>query len=209
MTPYANRTKAGQVLAQALIRLNISTNSMIFALPRGGVPVAYEIAITLHLPLDLILVRKITDPRYPEYAIGAIAMHQILFIDRTISPKISAYIQAEQLELARREQLYRQGAPYPDLHGKTAIIVDDGVATGYTMKAGIAALKTLHPQQIILAVPVASKEAITALTPMVDLCICPLVPPEFYAVGAWYDDFPQTSDQEVLQLLKRAKSLDL
>jgi len=208
MKAYKNRLEAGQVLAQALKRLNLATNSMIFALPRGGVPVAAEIAKILHLPLDLIIVRKIAAPGYAEYAIGALAMHQVLLMDRAISPEIAAIIHAEQLELDRREKIYRRGAPYPDMSGKTAIIIDDGIATGYTMKAAITALKTLNPQKIILAVPVASHEALQELRTMVDQCICPLIPRDFYAVGAWYEHFPQTSDLEVLACLRFNKSLD-
>jgi putative phosphoribosyl transferase len=213
MKIYRNRQEAGQALALALKDLSLGQDSIVFALPRGGVPVANEIAKEFHLPLDLMVVRKIGSPLHSEYAIGAIAANDVIVLNQAAIDRLGQYkteintiIEAEKKELLRREKVYRRSSSYPDLTGKTVILVDDGIATGFTMKAAIMSIKTLNPSLIILAVPVASKESIHELKQLVDFCLCPLIPSEFYAVGEWYQEFNQTSDQEVIKLLKQNKT---
>ena len=208
---YIDRKHAGLVLAKFLQKYNHQTDVIVLALPRGGVPVAYEIAMELFLPLDVFIVRKLGVPDHKEFAMGAIASGGVSVLNDDIiqalhidPASINAVKQAERNELIRREQVYRGSRPFPTLAGKTIILVDDGMATGSTMKAAIAALQLQKPAKIIIAVPVAAQSTIDEITPCVDNIVCPLHPIEFHAVGLWYDDFSQTTDEEVIALLEQS-----
>ncbi|KTC80533.1 phosphoribosyltransferase [Legionella cherrii] len=208
---YDNRNQAGRVLADLLRDYTARTDVVVLALPRGGVPVAYEVATKLSLPLDIFIVRKLGTPGHEELAMGAIAsggiavfnqeVVNILHIQKDAIDKIK---QSEQEELSRRELVYRGNRPFPELSGKTIILVDDGIATGYTMRAAIAALKQKKPAKIIVAVPVAAQSTCDEIAPLVDEIICPKRPTNFYAVGLWYNDFSQTTDDEVIELLQKS-----
>lgn len=209
-SPIPDRAAAGQALAQALLHFREQSQVMLLALPRGGVPVAFEIAKMLHLPLDLLLVRKLGAPQYPELAMGAIAsggarvLNQAVIHSYGISDSEIAKVEAkERQELQRRETTYRGQRPYPDLQGQTLILVDDGLATGASMQAAIEAVKQQHPKQIVVAVPVAPPETVRRLQALADEVICPLQPTNFYAIGQWYADFAQVSDAEVITLLQQ------
>lgn len=208
---FQNRVEAGQALAALLLDYADNAESIILALPRGGVPIAYQIALKLHLPLNLFLVRKLGVPGHEELAMGALAEENICVLNQDLikqlaipNAKIQEVIQQEELELRRRLQLYRHGKKLPSLYQKIIILVDDGIATGATVKAAIEALQTMQPQQIILAVPVASQSSLFELNPLVTKIVCPLLPEPFYGVGQWYQDFSQTSDEEVISLLEKA-----
>jgi predicted phosphoribosyltransferase len=208
-----NRSIAGQDLAEALFPYKSHDNVIVLALPRGGVPVAFEIAKKLEAPLDLLLVRKLGTPGYSELAMGAIASDDIKVLNTKIvhhygiSPtELDAVEQKERLELNRRSELYRGQRPYPDLSHKTVILVDDGLATGATMHAAIDAVKQQSPQKIIVAIPVAPPDSIATLLEMVDEVICPLQPRQLSSIGQWYAEFSQVSDTTVINLLKQAWS---
>lgn len=214
MERYINRQQAGQYLAQYLQSYARRKDVIVLALPRGGVPVGYEIAKELHVALDVFIVRKIGVPGHSELAMGAIAMGGAkVFNDEIISglqisnEEIETVIQKEQQELKRREIAYRGDHTFPSVKDKVVILVDDGIATGATMRAAILALRQMHVAKLIVAVPVAAKDICSTLSMMegVDEFVCPLQPALFYAVGAWYDDFSQTEDEEVYSLLKNAK----
>ena len=209
---YTDRIHAGMVLAKHLSDYAHRTDAIVLALPRGGVPVAYEIAVALSLDLDVFIVRKLGVPGHEELAMGAIASGGISVLNEEIvralrinPSSIDAVKQSEEIELARRELLYRGNRPFPQLLGKTIILVDDGIATGSTMKAAIQALKQQKPKKMIVAVPVAAQSTVDDIAHLVDVIVCPLHPIDFHAVGLWYDDFSQTTDEEVIQLLKKAK----
>lgn len=215
MHRYQNRKQAGQILAKELVPFSKQNDVIVLALPRGGVPVAFEIAKTLHAPLDVFIVRKLGVPGHSELAMGAIAMGGVTVLNDDIvaSLKISpaeleAVKEKELIELKRREVTYRDNEPFPDLKNKVIILVDDGIATGATMRAAIKALRQLKVDKIIVAVPVAAMETCEVIQKLADGLICPLRPYQFYAVGAWYDDFNQTEDNEVFQLLKEARKLE-
>jgi predicted phosphoribosyltransferase len=207
---YRDRTDAGQVLADELMaHPAIDTETQILALPRGGVPVAYEVAMRLQLPLDVLIVRKLGYPGHEELAFGAIATsgamhlnHEVLNAAPLEGTIVQAVVAREFAELRRRESIYRQGRPPLQVRDRTILIVDDGLATGSTMMAAIDALKTLKPRKIIVAVPVAPYETCLQIVRMVDHLVCPLKPEPFFGVGHWYERFDQTSDQEVIQLLE-------
>jgi putative phosphoribosyl transferase len=211
--PFFNRQDAGRQLADQLRDLAGRTNLIVLALPRGGVPVGAEVAEALGAPLDVFVVRKLGVPGHEEFAMGAVASGGVrvlnqetvraLRIPRHVFDAVSA---GEQRELERREREYRLGRPFPDLRGTTVILVDDGVATGSTMLAAIYALREHHPGAIIAAAPVMSREAQHELMRAADRCEAVAVPELFRAVGQWYRDFEQTSDQEVRALLRRAAS---
>ena len=212
MRRYRNRHEAGSVLAGELQQYINDKNTIVLALPRGGVPVAYEIAKTLHLPLDVFIVRKIGVPGHSELAMGAIAMGGVQVFNQDIveelkieKDEIQAVIRKEEAELKRREKVYRGNAAFSPLDGKTVILVDDGIATGASMRAAIQALRKLHPEKIVVAVPVADIHMCNAFQKQADEFICPLQPDGLHAVGAWYDDFAQTEDDEVHDLLNKAK----
>lgn len=208
---FRDRTEAGRLLAELLKPHTNQANAIVLALPRGGVPVGYEIARQLHLPLDVFLVRKLGVPGQPELAMGAIASGGIQVLNddvirsRSISPETIAQVAMhESRELDRREQLYRNGKSALQFFGKTIILVDDGLATGASMRAAITAIRPQKPNQIIVAVPVADQQTYDDFRQMVDQIVCVSIPSPFYGVGMWYDEFSQTTDEEVKQLLNKA-----
>jgi len=208
---YRNRTDAGRRLAALLREYADRPDVIVLALPRGGVPVAYEVARALHVPLDVFIVRKLGLPSHPELAMGAIASGGIRVIDQAAlrrfgvtDEQLAVVAAAEERELERRERQYREGLPLPDVTGKTVILIDDGLATGATMAAAAAALKAQGPAKLIVAVPVSAPETCDAFREIVDEVVCGATPEPFYAVGLWYEDFSQTSDDEVHDLLARA-----
>ncbi len=209
---FQDRKDAGQKLAQKLSQYADDPNVVILALPRGGVPVAYEIARALHLPLDVFLVRKLGAPGDAELAMGAIASGGVRVLNDEVvnylhisEDAINEVTRHEQRELERRERLYRGNRPLHQLRGKTVILVDDGLATGATMKDAVAALRNTRPARVIVAAPVAARTTCEAFASMADdiACICDRIPDPFYAVGLWYDDFRQTTDAEVRNYLDR------
>lgn len=213
---YRDRTDAGQQLAAALTgRYAGRDDVLVLGLPRGGVPVAYEVAAALGAPLDVMVVRKLGAPSHKEYAIGAIASGGVTILDKQaidalqIKPSTLETIAAEEHEeLERRERRYRQGRAMPPMQGRSVILVDDGLATGATMTAAVAAVRKASPATIAAAVPVGSEEACDRIRAHVDELVCLSVPPIFRAVGLWYNHFDQTSDEEVLRLLaQRRKAL--
>lgn len=208
---FHDRFDAGRRLASVLQPYAGRPNLLVLALPRGGVPVAYEVARQLHAPLDLMLVRKLGVPGHEELAMGAIAAGGVRVISDDVvralgipDRSIAAIAAHEEHELERRAREYRGDRPLPDVEGKTVILIDDGLATGSTMRAAVAALKSQNPERLVVAVPVAAPETCEALRQEVDDVICALEPEPFFAVGNWYHDFSQTSDEEVRELLQRA-----
>ena len=207
-TVYRDRHDAGKRLAELLSAYAHHPDVLILALPRGGVPVAYEVARTLNVPLDVFIVRKLGVPGHEELALGAIASGGIrvlnydviraLHIPEQVVEEIAA---REQRELERREQIYRDGRPAPDVSGRTVILIDDGLATGATMHAALRALRQQQPARLIAAVPVAAPSTCLELIGEADDIICALRPDPFFAVGLWYQNFEPTSDQEVHDLL--------
>lgn len=209
---YRDRVEAGTILAQQLSAYANRNDVLVLALPRGGVPVAFEIAKSLSAPLDVFIVRKLGVPGHSELAMGAIAMGGIHVFNNDIlqelnisQDELKAVIAKEEQELKRRETAYRGDHPFPSIKDKTIILVDDGIATGASMRAAIKALRELKPASIVVAVPVADKHMCENMQPLVDRLVCPLQPMHFYAVGAWYDDFAQTEDEEVFTLLNEAQ----
>ncbi len=205
---FEDRRHAGAALAAWLQPYAQAADTLILALPRGGVPVAAEIARALNLPMDIVLVRKLGVPGNEEVAMGAIAIEDVLllnepFIARLGLPAaaVAAVIEKERAELQRRLHAYRGDRPFPDLHGKRVILVDDGIATGATMRAAIEAVQRLGAKEIIVAAPVAPPEVVSMLQQEADSVIVPLQPLDFRAVGQWYAVFDQTDDDTVRQLL--------
>jgi len=212
MGRYKDRRHAGRVLAEALRDYAGRPDVVVLALPRGGVPVAYEVARRLGAPLDVFVVRKLGLPGHEEFAMGALASGGVIVVDRPViqslgisSGAIEAAIAREQAELARRERLYRGDRPPLDVTGKTVILVDDGLATGSTMRAAVAGLRQRGARRIVVGVPIASPDTCEALAPEVDDIVCAATPEPFVAVGLWYENFEQTSDEEVRQLLETAE----
>jgi putative phosphoribosyl transferase len=210
-TLFQDRVQAGQVLARSLRSLVFEANPLVLALPRGGVPVAFQIAQALPADLDILLVRKIGVPGQEELAVGAIAsggtrvLNKSLIRHLGISPAaIEQATAREQMEIERRERLYREGRPALPIEGRTAILVDDGLATGASMLAAVQAVGVQQPKRVIVAVPVASREACDEFRRQVDNVICAATPEPFYSISVWYQDFSQTSDAEVRDLLERA-----
>lgn len=211
-TRYRNRNEAGRILATYLNAYRGRRDLLVLALPRGGVPVAYEVASALRAPLDVFLVRKLGVPGHEELAMGAIASggNRVLNEDvvRTLhipTAVIESVTEREQRELERRERLYRDQRPGPFVRHRTVILIDDGLATGASIRAAARALRQQHPAHLVIAVPVAAPQSCEELGTEVDEIICVLTPPDFYGVGWWYDDFSQTSDQEVRDLLARSE----
>jgi putative phosphoribosyl transferase len=205
---FIDRADAGRALAQRLQGYAKRDDVIVFGLPRGGVPVAYEVAAALRAPLDVLLVRKLGVPWQPELAMGAIASGDALYVDRQlvdevcVSPQQFEQVLAEaRLELARRESLYRGGLPAREVGGRIAILVDDGMATGATMLAAAKALRSRAPARIVAALPVAPADAAERLADSVDEFVCVSAPRNFFAVGQFYADFGQTTDDEVRMLL--------
>ena len=210
---FANRIEAGRLLAKKLQAYADRRDVIVLALPRGGVPVAYEVAQALDAPLDVFLVRKLGVPGHEELAMGAIASggvrelnEQVLFYLSIPNEEIERVTRQEQQELERRAKLYRGDAKPLEVRGHTVILVDDGLATGSTMRAAISALKRQQPAKIVVAVPVAAQETCESFKAQVDsTCVCVMSPEPFDGVGRWYRDFSQTTDEEVCYLLKHAK----
>lgn len=210
---FADRAEAGRRLAAKLAKYARRDDVLVLALPRGGVPVGYEIARALDVPLDVFVVRKIGVPWHEELAMGAIASGGVRLLDPDViriadvdPAEVEEMTEREHLEVERRERLYRGNRPFPDLRGKTVIIVDDGLATGSTMQVAVAALRKENPARIVVAVPVAARETCAAFENIVNEIVCEITPEPFAAVGLWYDDFSQTSDDDVHDLLTRARA---
>jgi putative phosphoribosyl transferase len=213
---FRDRHDAGRLLGPQLGSYAHRPDTLVLGLPRGGLPVAFEVAQALDAPLDVFLVRKLGLPGQEELAMGAIASGGITVlnsevVDRLAVPRhvIDAVAAREQRELERRERLYRGARPPLDVRGKTVILVDDGLATGATMRAAINALREQQPAQIVVGVPIAAPETCDAFRDEVDEIVCAITPEPFYAVGLWYEDFTQTSDEEVRDLLARAAQAQL
>lgn len=210
---FRDRSEAGTVLGQAVLALRDWRDPVVLALPRGGVPVAAEVARALQAPLDILVVRKIGHPRHEEFAVGAIASGGITVMNPQSASalgdvsraELDRVIAREQAELQRRETSYRGNEPPIALQGREAIVVDDGLATGATMRAAVAALRQLGPARVTVAVPVGARESCEALAAVADDVVCLRKPQPFYAVGAWYAQFPQTSDAQVHALLAGAQ----
>lgn len=207
---FHDRTEAGRRLAGELAEYAGKPGVLVLALPRGGVPVAYEVARALDAPLDVFLVRKLGVPGHEELAMGAIATGGVRVLNDSVIDMlhvpdrvIDAVAEKEQRELARREVEYRGDRPAPEVRGRTVILVDDGLATGSTMRAAAEALKHEGAERLIVAVPVAPAEACQSFRSEVDEIVCAVTPEPFYGVGMWYDDFSQTTDEEVRALLDR------
>ena len=208
---YRDRRDAGKRLALALGAYTGRADVTVLGLPRGGVPVAYEVARALRVPLDVFVVRKLGLPAHPEFAMGAIASGGIVLLDEQLISRIGLpraaveqVIAAERAELARRERLYRGSRAPLDVRGRAIILVDDGLATGASVQAAIAALKRLAPASIVVASPVGARETCRAISGITDGCLCAAMPEPFYAVGFSYEDFSETTDSEVRRLLARA-----
>jgi putative phosphoribosyl transferase len=209
---FKDRVDAGRILAEHVSRSVKEANSLVLALPRGGVPVGYEVARGLHTEMDIFIVRKLGLPGQEELAIGALASGGVRVLNdalirevqlsRTLIDQITA---REERELKRREELYRQGRPAAPVQNRTVILVDDGLATGATMKAASQALRLQEPKRIVVAVPVAAERTCDEFRRDVDEVICAYTPSPFISVGMWYEDFSQTTDKEVQQLLRLAE----
>ena len=209
---YRDRYEAGRELATKLIAYAHRQDVLVLALPRGGVPVGYEVAKALLAPLDVFVVRKLGVPGHEELAMGAIATGGICVINEEVvrmlhipERVIDAVVAKEQRELERRERLYRDDRPPPDVNGCIVILVDDGLATGSTMLAAVEALRQQHPARLVVAVPVAAPSTCEEFRAEVDEIVCAQTPEPFFGVGYWYEDFSQTSDEEVHDLLSRAE----
>jgi predicted phosphoribosyltransferase len=212
--PFRDRYAAGRELAARLAGYANRSDVLVLGLPRGGVPVAFEVARALAAPLDVFLVRKLGVPGREELAMGAVASGGVRVLNQDAvralhipADVIAAVAAREEAELARRAQLYRGDWPPPDVRGRTVILVDDGLATGATMYAAATALRQQQAARIVAAAPVAAHEACTELRDVADEVVCVAMPEPFHAVGLWYEDFAQTSDQEVRELLLRARAM--
>lgn len=212
MVWFRNRRDAGQKLAQKLSHYASRPDVIVLALPRGGVPVGYEVSRALHVPLDIFIVRKLGIPGQEELAIGAIASGGIRVLNEDIlrmlplPPKVIERVaQRELQELQRRERLYRGDRPPPDVRDRTVILVDDGLATGASMRAAVQALRAQNPKRIVVAVPTAAPEACEAFEKEVDEVVCAITPEPFLGVGRWYEDFSQTTDEGVRLFLEDAR----
>jgi putative phosphoribosyl transferase len=207
--PYQNRTDAGHRIADALTSY-VSSSVTVLALPRGGVPVASVIADRLLAPLDILVVRKIGAPGDREYALGAVSEGGIRFLDRErmqalgLTPAdLGSEIRARTEEVDQLARRLRGGGAAPRLEGRTVVVVDDGMATGATVRSAVQSVRLQRPERVVVAVGVSSAQAIEALRPLVDEVVAPLVPPRLFAVGEWYRDFPQVSEAEVIEILAR------
>jgi putative phosphoribosyl transferase len=212
MAAFKDRAHAGRVLAEKLKHYRDNPDVVVLALPRGGVPVAFEVAQTLHAPLDVFIVRKLGVPGHEEYAMGAIATGGVRVLNPDLagmipSSAVDAIAAREQQELERRERLYRGDRPPVQIAGRIVILVDDGLATGSTMRAAVTAIRKQNPQRIVVAVPVAAPDTCDEFRAEVDEVICASTPEPFRAVGLWYENFDQTSDEEVHALLDAARKL--
>jgi putative phosphoribosyl transferase len=207
--PFTDRREAGQALAASLRAYRGQQGVVVLALPRGGVPVAFEVAEALDAPLDIFVVRKLGMPGHPEYAIGAIASGGVRVLSEEAirwhgipAVQIEAVARQELAELQRREREYRQGRPLIDLEHRTVILVDDGLATGSSMRAAVQAVRMHRPARVVVAVPVGARDTCEEFADIADETVCARTPEPFSAVGLWYRDFSQTTDEEVQTLLK-------
>jgi predicted phosphoribosyltransferase len=214
MSLFNDRVDAGRRLAKKLSEYSNRDDVLILALPRGGVPVAFEVAKALNVKMDIFIVRKLGVPGNEELAMGAIASDNIRVLNEDvvrsfrIPERVIDEVAANELkELERRERLYRGNRPKPNITGSTVILIDDGLATGATMRAAAAAVKTKNPAKIVIAVPTAAPDTCSYFAAEVDEIICFATPEPFYGVGAWYEDFSQTTDREVCDLLDRAAKI--
>lgn len=206
MNGFKNRADAGKRLAKAIASYSQQSDVLLLALPRGGVPVAYEVATALQLPMDVLVVRKLGMPGQEEYAMGAIAsggvrvLNESPWVSNTTIERVTA---REMVELRRREIAYRGDRPFPSLSGRTVILVDDGLATGSTMRAAVQAVRQQGPARIVVAIPVAPRETVEDMAKEVDEVVCLMSPQKFYGVGQFYQDFSQTTDEQVRTHLQR------
>jgi putative phosphoribosyl transferase len=214
MSLFNDRADAGKKLAKKLSEYANRSDVIILALPRGGVPVAFEVAKELNVKMDVFIVRKLGVPGNEELAMGAIASDNIRVLNEDVirsfqipQSVIDEVAVNELRELERRERLYRGNRSKPDISGSTVILIDDGLATGATMRAAAAAVKTKNPAKIVIAVPTAASDTCSAFENEVDKTICVATPEPFYGVGAWYEDFSQTTDKEVCELLNKAAKI--
>ena len=208
---YSNRSEAARLLAQALQPYAGGSDMLILGLPRGGVPVAYEVAQTLKAPLDLMLVRKLGVPGHEELAMGAIATGGIRVLNAEVierlgisDTEVERIAAREQQELQRRDRVYRGHRPPPDMEGRCVILVDDGLATGATMRSAIAAVRQQKPARLVVAVPVAPLHTVARLREEADEVVCPATPEPFFSIGRWYEDFAPVTDEDVRVLLEQA-----
>jgi putative phosphoribosyl transferase len=211
MMQFRNRSEAGQQLAKRLMKYANRPDVLVLALPRGGVPVAYEVAQSLNAPLDVFVVRKLGVPGHEELAMGAIASGGVRVLNGSVVDSlgisdnvIDAVAERELRELERRERAYRDDRRAPEVQGRSIILVDDGIATGSTMRAAVEALRQLEANRIIVATPTAALSTVREMQPDVDEFVAVMTPADFAGVGQWYEDFSQTTDEEVSQLLERA-----
>lgn len=209
---YADRADAGRVLARLLASRHDLEDGLVLALPRGGVPVGFEIARALAAPLDVLVVRKLGVPAQPELAMGAIATGDVRFLNQDViymaripDESIEEVIRRELEELSRRERAYRGDAPPLEVRGRTVILVDDGVATGSTVRAALRAVRQLGAERVLVACPVASPEVVARIGEEADEVVCPLTPEDLWAIGYWYESFEQLSDADVRSYLERAR----
>lgn len=207
---FKDRADAGRTLAAALTEYG--PDALVLALPRGGVPVAFEVAGALGATLEVFVVRKLGAPGQPELALGAIASGGVQVLNdhivrslRISEREVAAVVKREERELGRRERLYRGERPYPNTEGRTVILVDDGLATGATMRVAVKALRAQNPERLVVAVPVGAPDTCERLRLEADVVVCAATPEPFYGVGQWYGAFPQTGDGEVQELLSRAR----
>ncbi len=214
--PFTDRLQAGQYLAERLQAYANRSDVLVLALPRGGVPVGFEIAQALHTPLDVLLVRKLGVPGHEELAMGAIASNGVRVLNEEvvtaldIPPAVIEQVAAEERrELERRDREYRDGRPPQDVSGKSVILVDDGLATGSTMRAAAQAVRAQHPARTVVAVPAAPPDVCREFLQLVDEVLCGITPEPFYGVGAWYQDFPQLTDAQVHEYLSKAARKEL
>jgi putative phosphoribosyl transferase len=212
MSRFRNRADAGRALAERLRDYAGRDDVLVLGLPRGGVPVAYEVAMELDVPLDVFLVRKLGVPGREELAFGAIASGGAVVLNEEVVRSLRideasarAVAERERAELARRAEAYRGTTDPPDVEGKTVIVVDDGLATGASMRAAVEALRQLGPRRIVVAVPAAARQTCEELRAEVDEVVCALTPEPFLAVGMWYEDFSETTDDEVRERLARSR----
>ncbi|MDX1662568.1 MAG: phosphoribosyltransferase [Candidatus Promineifilaceae bacterium] len=210
---FEDRIDAGHKLARELMEYKDDEDAIVLALPRGGVPVAYPVAEALEAPLDIFLVRKLGVPGREELAMGAIASGGVRVLNHTVVDAldipervIDAVAEKEQEELERRERAYRGNRQAPELEGRTVILVDDGLATGASMRAAVAGLRARNPEEIVVAVPTAAPETCEMFEEEVDDIICAVTPHPFYGVGFWYENFSQTTDDEVRNYLQKARA---
>lgn len=210
--PFKDRDEAGWLLGARLADRQFPENTIVLGLARGGVAVGFPVAAQLRVPLDIVVVRKVGVPEQPELAMGAIAGGEVQTLDEQLigylgisKDEVEEVVATEKAEAARRERVYRQGRPAPELEGQTVILVDDGLATGSSMLAAVRWVRSLQPASVVVAVPVGSRQACQLLIKESDDCVCLAAPEPFHGVGVWYVDFRQTTDKDVECLLEKSR----